>query len=123
MRAVLYSSIDLEPITVLRLEPFAVKNLVENNRVTLPVFESINVAPYASTSPKEVNFTTVEIVAEHLLMYGKKTMILFTADEESALLLKSVFLAGQQKELKNIRAETYHGGMLNALNRFGFYRD
>lgn len=47
--------------------------------------------------------------------------MLFTADDESALLLKSVFLSGQQKEVATERQQAFNKGVINALNTIGFF--
>jgi len=87
----------------------------------LPIFETQAIRPHsASLMTKAVNLKTVEIRAETLYIYGKETMMLFTYDDESALLLKSVFLAGQQKELRAIKDDAVIEGVLLTLHKLGF---
>jgi len=46
-------------------------------------------------------------------------MILFTHNEESALLLKSAFLPGQQAELKLRDRDAFARGVMRALEMLG----
>ena len=49
----------------------------------------------------------------------ERHMILFTHNEESALLLKSAFLPGQQAELKLRDRDAFARGVMRALEMLG----
>ena len=117
MRVVLYTN-DMEPITVIDLSKTAARYLHQYNHVRLPVIEPISLI---STNDDKViqHFKTVDIYAERLRRKGAETLMLFTNDEENALLLKSIFLAGQQSEINNIKNQSFARGFLHALNTLG----
>lgn len=115
-RVVLYSSLDGEPITVIDL-PSGVLNALESHGVaTLAVME-----PPQFTSaliPMSLCYNqpkTVDVWLERYQQNGKDFPMIFTADEESALLLRAAFLPGQQGEVHRQRAQAYADGFMKAL--------
>ncbi|MCW5597657.1 MAG: hypothetical protein KIT80_23425 [Chitinophagaceae bacterium] len=121
MRVVLYADQDMEPITVIELSEFAVDYLNKYKRVTLPVIVPMKPS-FIDDGDPTINgdvINQVNIYAETLIRKGQKYMILFTQDEESALLLKSCFLPGQRSELNEEMANFYAKGVLYALGRLG----
>ena len=121
MRVVLYSDEDMEPITVFELSEFATDYLNQYKRVTLPVIAPMR-ASFISDEDQITNcdvLKQVNIYAETFIRKGQKYMMLFTQDEESALLLKSCFLPGQRSELNEEMANFYAKGVLYALGRLG----
>lgn len=117
MRVVLYTN-DMEPITVIDLSETAARYLHQYNHVRLPVMEPFSLTP-ADGSDIQRQFKTVDIYAERLRRKDAETLMLFTNDEENALLLKSTFLAGQQKEINKIKNREFARGFLRALNALG----
>jgi hypothetical protein len=117
MRVVLYTN-DMEPITVIDLSETAARYLKLYNHVRLPVMERIPFTPF-SGGDIPMSYKTVDIYAELLRRNGVETLMLFTNDEENALLLKSTFLAGQQREVNNIKDYEFARGFLSALNTLG----
>ena len=119
MKAVLYTH-DLEPITVLQLQPWAVEYLQRHRSVRLAVTPPL---PDFPVEPLPTDMTcvvrTVTITADWLFKDGHRTMMLFTRDEESALLLRAAFLPGQTRELREREAEAFSRGFLYALDRLG----
>ena len=115
MRAVLYAK-DMEPITVINLPPTVAHYLERYGRVRVPV--ALPALPWvAGTSPTyEPLMRTVDIFAERLVRHGRETLMLFTRDEENALLLKCAFLPGQQAGLQELEREHYVKGFAAALN-------
>ena len=116
MRVVLYAN-DMEPITVLELEGWAVEMLSERQTVR-----------FAVSPPAAVKFMTpegspsqfmrewiVEVWAETFVRHGLRHLMLFTKDETSALLLKSAFLPGQMRSLNEQKQEAFAQGMLRGL--------
>ena len=115
-RAVLYAH-DMEPITVLQLSDAAHNHLGSHGQVTIPVMGPVQL--FRIDESPSAQFRTVRITAEVLRKGDKKHMMLFTHDEESALLLKSAFLPGQQRAVQDREARAFGLGFLDALNRLG----
>ena len=88
--------------------------------VMLPMMFSVLAA---QQPPARDSLKTVEIFAERIVRRGREHMMLFTRDEESALLLKCAFLPGQQAGLQKREREAFVRGFLEALaNVGGAYR-
>lgn len=115
MRAVLYTP-DFEPITALTLDAWMIGFMEREGRVTLPVLEEPAVTPAKpeQSVPRPI-FRTVTITAEPLRIRGQRHMLLFTQDEESALLLKSVFLPGQRRALREAEDDAMAKGVLRGI--------
>ena len=121
MRVVLYSDEDMEPITVIELSEFAANYLSSYKEVTLPVIRNITASIFDDDPIiNKTEFKQVKIRSETFIRKGQKYMMLFTQDEESALLLKSCFLPGQQSELNEVMKDEFAKGFLCALNRIGY---
>jgi len=119
MRTVLYTH-DLEPITILELEEWKMRMLEERGRVELAVMKPMSVAAWnPSVVPEPEPIWRVCITAERFHSNGQIHMMLFTHNEEHALLLKSAFLPGQRWALKELTAAEFAKGFLAALSRFG----
>lgn len=121
MRSVLYTP-DMEPITVIELKPWALDYLRTNRRVVLSVTPPLSLQKMVNLSDEELSkcvFHTVTIYPERFVFYGKETMLLFTRDEESALLLSSAFLPGQWKEVQAYERDAFARGFMDALNHLG----
>jgi len=120
MRVVLYAQ-DMEPITVLELHEFAVRHLQQHGIVSLAVLLPPLMSAIAAMEPvdKGLYCKTVCITSETLILRGEEHMLLFTADEESAMLLESAFLPGQRRGLHEKQREAFAQGFLHALHRMG----
>lgn len=119
-RVVLHSSVDFEPITILDLGPEIYKYLSRNKEIMLPVYEHPRYRWVGPAEPAPERYHSVRIRAEKIrMMEGKEFLMLLTHDEESALLLRAVFLPGQQHQLNEARREAFARGMLAAIRRFG----
>lgn len=119
MRVVLYTD-DMEPITVIELTKFAYDYLVMYGRVRLPVVMPPN---YTAFNPEEKiafeNDRIVEIFSETFIRKSQQHMMLFTRNEESALLLKCAFLPGQNKHIQDREKKAFATGFLYALSKVG----
>lgn len=113
-RVVLYTE-DMEPITVLQLSEPARQALLDRAYVILPITEPITDLIPRFDDPPTLHLRQVVIYAEKLLRNGKIHHILFTRDEESALLLKAAFLPGQHGALNEREAQGIAKGFLAAL--------
>ena len=80
--------------------------------------EPVSLTPFNGGDIQQ-HFKIVDIYAERLRRRDGETLMLFTNDEENALLLKSTFLAGQQSEINNIKKQAFGRGFLQALNAVG----
>lgn len=112
-KSVLYTPA-FEPITVLSLSDSAWWYFVNHGTYSFAIMEMPKLA-YDPNPDLRVNFKQVYVWAEKLAYRDTKTMMLFTYDDENALLLKSSFLAGQQRELNDERADAFAKGFLKAL--------
>lgn len=116
MRVVLYTD-DLEPITVLKLEPWALEFLRERGRVYFAVMRPIPIRPLRGDEPiDEPGMWQVCIHAEKLIRKGIEHLLLITYDEEQALLLKSAFLPGQTAALNERDRNAWAKGFIDALH-------
>ena len=115
--AVLYTD-DMEPITVLQLSPLARDMLIKRGYVALHVLEPVSLMPEVLPAT-EVRCRKLVISAEMFYRNDKKHLMLFTGDEETALLLRSAFLPGQRRGLDEQRAKAYAEGFLRAMTQLG----
>lgn len=114
MRAVLYSARDLEPITVIELPDWAVEMLRRHDRIALNVAEPLTAG--ALFDPSTLRFRVVKIWAEQLRMGHNKTLMVFTNDDETALLLEAAFLPGQQRDVRARVDDARARGFWHALH-------
>ena len=123
MRTVLYAD-DMEPITVIELPELAVRYLNERGMVRLAVsMPPLLSVLAAKQEPSIDDFRTVTISAERLICHKREHIMLFTSDEESALLLKCTFLPGQQASLQEHERAAFARGFLAALAQIGTFND
>lgn len=120
MKVVLYTE-DMEPITVIELTEMARQYLDKYGRVRLAVYlpPMLSYISIQQNPAYATNIKTVDIYAEKLIRKGISSMMLFTGDEENALLLKSVFLPGQQSALNEHYREAFSKGFLEAVQLIG----
>ena len=119
MRVVLYAH-DMEPITVIDLPALAERYLNERGTVRLAVQLPMMLSFMAAQqAPVRDYCKTVTIFSERFIRRGCEHMMLFTRDEESALLLKCAFLPGQQAGLQEHERDAFARGFLGALEKLG----
>ena len=121
MRAVLYAD-DIEPITVIELSELAERYLNKFGMVRLAVLTPLTLSDmidYEQRPLQQPWSGIVRIFAESFVRRGREHMMLFTPDEESALLLKCAFLPGQQSRLQEREREAFARGFLKALAAVG----
>lgn len=111
MRAVLYTP-DMIPITVMKLEPWMVKFLHENGSFYLAVHEPFK---FKYEPESQCRTMTVRITAERLVRRRQETFMLFTQDEESALLIEAAFLPGQQRQLNEVKEREFARGFFAGI--------
>jgi hypothetical protein len=119
MREVLYNR-DLEPITVFHFKPYFYQYIALNGVVRVPVYK-MHLGRAISESegiPRCPDNHIVTIEPFRFNFYGKIKCIYVTADEESALLLESVFLPGQLRALNEIKKEQFANGFRDAFSKF-----
>jgi hypothetical protein len=104
----------MEPITVIELDQWPEDFLRRNRSVIIPVYERLLYTHVKDIDMSSyIQFRTVEITAEVMVRKGERHLMLFTKDEESALLLESVFLPGQRKELQEAEQQAAARGAAN----------
>jgi hypothetical protein len=119
MRVVLYAD-DMEPITVIELSGLAEGYLKKHGMARLPVMLPPMISVIAETqSPTFFDCKTVTIFRETFIRHRREHMMLFTFDEESAMLLKCAFLPGQQAGLQERERTAFARGFLEALAHVG----
>jgi hypothetical protein len=120
MRRVIYTH-DMEPITVVELHGWAEEFLVRQGRVCLAVVKPLAKVHWDMPPDMKIamDLMQVTLTAERLYYRGQEHLMLFTSDEESALLLKAAFLPGQQSSLQERERAAFAKGFLEALHRLG----
>lgn len=119
MKAVLYAN-DFEPITVIQIEPWAYQFLIKTGNVRLAVHpRQIAMFDPQATPVMEMNKYIVNITAERIRRGPHEALMLFTNDEEAALLLKAAFLPGQYFEVQERESDSFAKGLLHAINSLG----
>lgn len=114
MRAVLYTY-DLQPITVLEVPEWARERIerCESFRMYVP---ERPIRDYGRVdSPTTAEMRIVRIHTELMRRNGWNHPILFTEDEESALLLRAAFLPGQLGELQKQNQDYFSKGFWSAI--------
>ena len=115
MRAVLYTH-DMEPITVLEIPGEWQVFLETHGQMYLACMPPMRVTPPDPNEPIRMDFRQVRITVEKFIRRGQIYWMLFTQDEESAMLLKSTFLPGQQKEVRMREEEAFARGFWKAVS-------
>lgn len=119
MRAVLYAH-DMEPITVLELTALAWDYLERTGVVRLAIpTEPMPSVCSPSSVPMMGELKTVTITAEPLRRRDQRILMLFTHDEENALLLRSALLPGQRHDDEERQRQAFARGFLRALQQLG----
>lgn len=117
MRVVLYSSHDMEPITIIDLPIDIYKLLQTRGRAKIAVMETF--AVFMNQGPEETVHRyqpkIVDIYAELIVMRGETHLLLLTPSEEAALMLRSSFLPGQLKDVNEMKRQAYARGFLKAI--------
>lgn len=120
MRVVLYTH-DLDPITVIDLKPWAHEFLVSQGSVRMAVLRpAAAMLCHANASPSDqMNAWFVEITAEVIRRGRQESMMLFTHNEEAALLLKSELLPGQIRDSREVQKQAFAKGFMHAIDSLG----
>jgi phosphoenolpyruvate carboxylase len=116
MKVVLYTY-DLEPITIIDL-PHELYVMLKNRKtINVPIIPLLNfINPLREEKPIVEKSLYVRIYAEVLRRDYQESLLLYTHDEENALLLKASFLAGQTREINDIKRREFVKGLLKAFN-------
>lgn len=121
MHAVLYTQA-LEPITVLDIPMRLWDMLARGELVKLAVREVSPPVPSDGETPghRDLKFRTVDLYAEKFRYRSTETLMIFTRDEEHALLLQADFLPGQRTEVRRRQADHrsrgFAEGFLHAID-------
>lgn len=118
MLAVLYTH-QLEPITVVDIPMWAWERLSRGDCVRLHVPEPVRINPMSRWDSLTYQPRVVEIFGDKLRRGEHETLMLFTGDEESALLLKADFLPGQRGEAQRRERGAFAAGVLRAFQALG----
>lgn len=115
MQYVLYTN-QLEPITILELgylDDFIKHNIM----LRLPVVDDLTMSTAMQTPdvPPYATIRTVNIRVERFRYRNAESIILFTDDEKSALLLRAAFLPGQNKEVQARCRKAFIDGLFKGV--------
>lgn len=113
MNAVLYTQ-QLEPITVVDIPMWAWERLWKGDAIQLAA--QVQYRPWQGDDVTAV-LPVVAITGERIERNGHRALMLFTSDEQHALMLRADFLPGQRGELKNRERGAFARGFLDALRR------
>ena len=113
MNVVLYAD-DLEPITVIDLPMEAFKFFQQGQVWRVPVLDPVEFFALAPTN-LDATCRIVTIWAEEFRRGNKRSWMLFTRDEEAALLLRSALLPGQVAADKETFRNGFARGFLHAI--------
>jgi hypothetical protein len=116
MQAVLYTHA-LEPITVVDIPIWLWDRLLAGEVIRLAVQEPPKLVP-SFESVVNTKLRIVNIFGERIRRREHEALMLFTSDEESALILKADFLPGQRGELQSRERRAFAKGFIKALYDF-----
>lgn len=121
MRVVIFAESDFEPITAVMLGPSAIHHLRNNETLQLavmmpPMLEPWNAGVVPDFRMRTVRLRPVWIRNPH---WPQDNFVLVTHDEQSAMLLKSEFLPGQQAELSRRQESAFVRGFFKCLAELG----
>lgn len=118
MRAVLYAY-DFEPITVIDVPEWAHEYMNQRQCFALAVCEPPPVRFCDAGVPATHSYRIVRIQCERLRRGRTTHWMLFTNDEESALLLRAALLPGQLGEVQERQRAAFSKGFWAALQLGG----
>ena len=125
MRVVVYDAEDMEPITVIQLPGHMreyLNEILDGSRgpeITFPLLRPLSAAIVLAKEPPDLTMAPYVRLKFEPIWKGKGLLMWLctTRDGETALLLKSVFLPGQQRELNQQREDAFMAGLFAALAR------
>lgn len=123
MRVVVYDAEDMEPITVIQLPGHMREYLNEildgcrGPEITFPLQRPFSAADFVAKEPPALTMALYVRLKFEPIWKGKGLLMWLctTRDGETALLLKSVFLPGQQRELNQQREDAFMAGLFAAM--------
>jgi hypothetical protein len=118
MYAVLYTH-QLEPITVVNIQMSLWNRLANGQIIQLAVMEPFKMTPNTVLPVDAEPCRCVAIFGERIKRREHETLMLFTADEENALILRAEFLPGQRGDVRNRERAAFAAGFVRALQEFG----
>lgn len=118
VNTVLYTH-DMEPITIIQLSQRSIDYLHQNGMVRLMVHQPNTFSRMAGDPFVDLDVQIVTITMDVIRKGYQMYPILLTCDEESALLLQSAFLPGQQRARATDYASGVAQGFLLALEKLG----
>lgn len=118
MNVVLYT-LDLEVITVINLPHEAMQFFRDGKHWRVAVVDPMSAKSLASYALCDT-MKIVTIRAEEIRRRGKSGWMLFTDDDECALMLGSSMLPGQIKDFREEYKRGFANGFLEAVLRMGY---
>ena len=115
MRIVLFDDETMEPLTVLSVPGWAADMMKDGCVYRAPVMEPISMYEYDPRGVKPAKFRTVSIRLERFIRREQEHWFAFTKDAETSLLLRSVFLPGQQREVSYREKEAFSKGLITGM--------
>ena len=122
MRTVIYDAADMEPITVIDVPLSFLREIEAGERgpilnfAVMPLMRAPGYLAPSATDIQDIKAHSVSIRFEPIYHGTRRLMWLATTmDGDTALLLKSVFLPGQQRAVNEGRDRAFMRGMLAAM--------
>lgn len=120
-KAIIYSQ-EMEPITAIDMSTEMYNYFETYDIVRFPVMKPINPTSLNCEGPfpKYEQHLIAEIRAVRILDNSSKSVItlLFTNNEETALLMKTTILPGQVSHINYLKSQAFAKGMLEAIKGF-----
>jgi hypothetical protein len=113
MNLVLYSAVDMSPITILPVPMWAIDMLEARQYVSFPVFGQPHLSPPGDPVPEKC--ITVTVWAEPIWRKNLKTLMLFTNMDVEALMLEPGYLPGQVRDVQLRERGAFLRGFIAAL--------
>lgn len=114
MNTVIYTH-DFQPITVIDIPLFLLETFHFRKHFQIPIYKEAAFVSRCNTVDRISVYESVELTCELFIRNGNKTYMVFTKNEEGALLLSSIFLPGQQKALSHEKDKSLIEGFIKAI--------
>ena len=111
-QAIIYTH-DMEPITAIEMKPEYWRFLEKQAQIAFAVIPPFDISDYREPPHiPTIRVQQVRLYAHCIFRNDRcKYLMLTTEDEESALLMKSIFLPGQQKTLTDVKRKEFMRGL------------
>lgn len=114
MKKVIYSDVDMEPITVIDVPEWLMVRVRRGEQIRLPVYRQIPETPIMGKLT-EVESWSVVIWGERIIRKEQAHWLLFAASDELALILRNTYLPGQMRDVAIREKTAFIKGLMAAF--------